>query len=121
MSTKKQLLIDIFGPDAVFDDPDLLDAYAHDESFAESVKPQFVVRPKTTEQVQALVKLANTTRTPLVPVSSGAPHFHGDTVPSAAEAIIVDLSGMKGILRVDPRNRIAVIEPGVTFAELIPA
>jgi FAD/FMN-containing dehydrogenase len=56
-----------------------------------------------------------------VPVSSGAPHFYGDTVPSVAEAVVVDLSRMKAIKKIDRRNKVAVIEPGVTFSELIPA
>jgi FAD/FMN-containing dehydrogenase len=64
---------------------------------------------------------ATETRTPLVPVSSGPPHFHGDTVPSAPETTIVDLSRMKAIKRIDRRNRIALIEPGVTYSELEPA
>ena len=121
MSATKQQLIEIFGQANVQDDPALLDQYAHDESFAEVIRPRFIVRPKDVAQVEALVKLANATQTPLVPVSSGAPHFRGDTVPSVAEAVIVDLSGMKAIRKIDPRNRIAIIEPGVTYAELIPA
>ena len=64
---------------------------------------------------------ANTTDTPLIPVSSGSPHFHGDTVPSAPESVIVDLSRMNQIKRIDRRNKIVVIEPGVTYAELEPA
>jgi hypothetical protein len=56
-----------------------------------------------------------------VPVSSGPPHFRGDTVPGIGGAIIVDLSGMKKIIFVDRPRRVAMVEPGVTFVELIPA
>lgn len=121
MTLKKQQLAAIVGDGNVIDDASVLDAYSKDESFATPLKPWFVVRPAEATEVQALVKWANETGTPLVPVSSGAPHFHGDTVPSAAEAVIVDLSRMKKILKVDRRNRVALIEPGVTYAELIPA
>jgi hypothetical protein len=34
--------------------------------------------------------------------------------------VIVDLSKMKKIIRVDRRNKVVVLEPGVTFSELIP-
>lgn len=34
--------------------------------------------------------------------------------------VVVDLSGMNKILRIDRRNRVAMIEPGVTFAHLKP-
>lgn len=97
-----------------------LDAYSEDISFVNPVRPASVIRPKNAEEVQRIVKFANETRTPLVPVSSGAPHFRGDTVPSVGGAVIVDLSGMKKILLVDRKRRVAMCEPGVTFAELIP-
>ncbi len=68
------------------------------------------------------MKLAKETGTPLVPVSSGGPHFYGDTVPSTGDAVIVDLSGMKKVDLIDPFERVAsMVEPGVTFGELIPA
>ena len=63
--------------------------------------------------------MANETQTPLIPVSSGAPHFRGDTVPSVAGSIIVDLSKMKKIINIDRPRRVAMVEPGVTFGELI--
>jgi FAD/FMN-containing dehydrogenase len=77
-----------------------------------------VVRPGGEAEVQALVAWANKTATPLVPVSSGAPHFYGDTVPSVPGAVMVDLSRMDKILRVDRRNRMVVVEPGVTYEQL---
>ncbi len=96
----------------------VLDVYAKDISFVNPVRPAGVVRPKNAEEVQRIVEFANRTRTPLVPVSSGPPHFHGDTVPSVGGATIVDLSGMKKIVNVQRANRVAMCEPGVTFGEL---
>ncbi len=98
-----------------------LDAYSRDVSFVNSVRPAYIVKPRSAAEVQKLVALANETNTPLVPVSSGPPHFRGDTVPGAGGAVIVDLSGMKRIIRVDRYHRVAMVEPGVTFGELIPA
>jgi FAD/FMN-containing dehydrogenase len=116
----KQDLTDVVGADHVVDDRATLDAYGRDESFVLPLTPRFIVRPGTEEEVQALVKWANGAGASLVPVSSGAPHFYGDTVPSVPGAIMVDLSRMNRILRVDRRNRMAVIEPGVTYAQLQP-
>jgi len=98
-----------------------LDEYAEDMSFVSKFRPECVVKPRNTDDVEKLVKLARETLTPLVPVSSGPPHFRGDTVPTAGGATIVDLTGMKKIIRVDRLNRVAMFEPGVTFGELIPA
>ena len=66
-----------------------------------TVKPACVVKPRNTDDVKQLVNLANETLTPLVSVSSGPPHFRGDTVPGTGGAVIVDLSGMKKIVRVN--------------------
>ncbi len=114
----KERLSQIVGKENVFDSLETLESYAKDQSFRRSLRPWFVVKPSNADQIQELVKWANETKTPLIPVSSGAPHFNGDTVPSAAGAVIIDLSGMKKILRIDRRNRVAVIEPGVTYDQL---
>lgn len=96
-----------------------LEEYSRDFSFVSSIKPACVVKPRNPGEIEKIVKLANETLTPLVPVSSGAPHFRGDTVPGIGGAVIIDLSGMKKIIRVDRNNRVAMCEPGVTFDELI--
>jgi hypothetical protein len=120
VDSKKEKLIGIVGEKNVLDAPETLDAYSRDQSFVRPMKPWVVVKSKSVDEVQGIVKWANETNTPLVPVSSGPPHFHGDTVPSAPEAIIVDLSGMNKIIRIDRRNRMALIEPGVTYSQLQP-
>ncbi len=109
------------GPERVSRDPSTLERHSADISFVNRVRPASLVAPKTAAEVQALLKFANDTRTPLVPVSSGAPHFRGDTVPGVGGALVVDLSGMKQIMMVDRERRVAMCEPGVTFGELIPA
>jgi FAD/FMN-containing dehydrogenase len=120
MGEKKDALVRIVGLENVIDSPDLLAVYSRDQSFVRPMNPWFVVKPKNVDEVQGIVKWANQTRTPLVPVSSGPPRFHGDTVPSVTEAAIVDLSRMIKIIRADRRNRMALIEPGVTYGQLQP-
>lgn len=97
-----------------------MEEYLKDLSFVNRIKPRCVVKPQSAGEVQALIKWANDNLIPLVSISSGPPHFRGDTVPSIGGAVIVDLSEMNKIIRVDRRNRIVMIEPGVTFTELIP-
>ncbi len=116
----KEQLADILSSKSISNDPDTLDTYSRDLSFVKPLKPRYVVKPGSTEEVQSLVNWANQTQTPLVPISSGPPRFHGDTIPSVPGAVIVDLSGMKKILRIDVRNKVAMIEPGVTYSELQP-
>lgn len=114
-------LVKIAGSDNVIPGDKVPGLYLIDQGFAPPVTPECLVRPSSMEQVHAIARWANETGTHLVPLSSGPPHFRGDTVPSGKGAVIVDLSGMKKILRVDRLNRVCMVEPGVTFGELIPA
>jgi FAD/FMN-containing dehydrogenase len=118
---EKEKLVKIVGAGNVSYDQKALDEYSRDMSFVNAVRPICVVKPKNASEVQKIVNLANKTQTPLVPVSSGPPHFRGDTVPGIGGAVIVDLSKMKKIIFVDRARRVAMVEPGVTFGELIPA
>src|SRR3972149_112346 len=121
MTDRKTELAAIVGKSNVRDEPGTLDSYSRDLSFSAPMKPRFVVGAHNVDEVQKIVAWANATNTPLVPVSSGPPHFHGDTVPGVPGAVIIDLSGMNKILKIDRRNRMVVVEPGVTYGELQPA
>lgn len=111
----------ITSADRVLDSPDVLEAYSQDNSLAPSVRPRCIVKPTSTGEVLGLVKLANETGTPLVPVSSSPPHFRGDTIPSIGGAVIVDLNSMNRVMRVDTKNKVAIVEPGVTFGQFAEA
>ena len=116
----KEGLASISGAQNVFDDEEMLLSFSGDESFVSPGKPWCVVRPKDAEEVREVVKWANENAVPLIPVSSpGGPRFRGDTIPSQG-GVIVDLSGMNKILNIDRRDRVAMIEPGVTFEQLEP-
>lgn len=118
MKDKKTILEKIVGKSNFSDDQSVLDQYSADRSFSKPLSPRFVVKPENAVQVQELIKWANETKTPLVPVSSGAPHFKGDTVPSVPEAVIVDLSGMNKIISINRQQRMVIVEPGVTYGQL---
>ena len=120
MDEKRKRLWEIVGKAAVFDNPELGKPPSLDHELVPPLKPRFMVRPKDVDEVQKIVLWANETLSPLVPMSSGGPHFRGDTAPSAPDSVVVDLSEMKRILKIDRRNRLALIQPGVTFSELLP-
>jgi hypothetical protein len=120
MDQKKERLIGIVGKGNVLNDIETLKAYSSDHSFTQTMNPWLVVKPGNVDEVQAIVKFANETSTPIVTVSSGQPHFRGDTVPGVAQAVIVDLSRMNRIISINRRNRIAIVEPGVTYSQLQP-
>ena len=102
-------LAKIVGGANVLDAPEVLEGYSGNTGFFPEVVPGCVVRPAKVDEVQAIVRWANETGTPLVPVSSGAPHYRGDTVPGTNGTVIVDLSRMDKILRIDTRNKVVMV------------
>lgn len=85
----------------------------------EGGEPLAVVRPGNAKEVRALIKLAREEGYNLVFSSSAPPRLRGDSVPQG-EGIIVDMSRMDRIVRLDRRNKVALIEAGVTYEKLIP-
>jgi len=122
ISSEKELraqLEELIGRDRILDDSALLDQYSYDHSFVTGRKPLWIVQVREGKEIQSLVRWANQTSLPLIPVSSGPPHFRGDTLPFLG-GVIVDLSQMKRVMRIDRKNRVAMIEPGVRFNQLQP-
>ena len=116
-------LTEAVGKGNVLLDPSDLDAFACGQvgmNGAERLKPDAIVRPGDPDEVKALVDLANRLRLNLVPVSSGPPHTRGGTaiLAESTPGVVVDMSRMDRIVRIDRRNKVALVEPGVTFGQL---
>jgi FAD/FMN-containing dehydrogenase len=109
-------LTEIVGKGNVSEAPEKLSAYSKDTSFESPRMPKYVVHVENKEQVQKIIELANKTKVPVYPVSSGI-HFYGNTIPLQA-GIVMDLSKMNKILNIDERNRFVRMEPGVTWGQL---
>ena len=73
--------------------------------------PDVVVFPTTTEQVSAIVRVANEYNIPFLPRGAGTGLSGG--AMAAEGGIIIELQRMNRILAVDPDNQIAVLQPGV--------
>ena len=73
-----------------------------------------VAFPKSHEEVQAIVKSASETGTPLF---SNCDRYLPQDI-SSGSGVIVDLKDMKKIERLDVRNLLAHVQVGVTYAEL---
>ena len=108
----------IVGKENILNDPGILKEYSGGLAFVPGKMPNCVARPSNIDELQGIVRWANENKAVLVPVSSGPPHFRGGTVPDAEGAVIVDLRRMNKIIRVNASNRVAIIEPGVTYGEL---
>lgn len=78
-------------------------------------------QPTTVDEVVALVNAARQAGTPLYPVSTGLNFGYGGKSPVLPGCALVDLSRMNKIRNADAislANPVAVIEPGVTQAQL---
>lgn len=91
--------------------------YTHDETLtAEPTRPAHVVRPADAAEVAAVLTLAAETGTPVTARGSGT-GLSGSANPRA-DGILVSFERMNKILEVDTENHVAVVQPGVTLAEL---
>jgi 4-cresol dehydrogenase (hydroxylating) len=77
-----------------------------------------ILLPRTTEEVQAIVKIAKKYKTPLYPISGGKNWGYGSSNPVANVSFIVDLSQMKKITDFDADLGTVTVEPGVTQQDL---
>ena len=86
-------------------------AYESDALTAFRTRPTAVVLPETEEEVIATVRLCHQTAVPFVARGSGT-SLSGGSLP-IKEGIVIALNRLNRIKKLDPQQRIAVIEPGV--------
>ncbi|KAA2313436.1 FAD-binding oxidoreductase [Pseudooceanicola sediminis] len=89
--------------------------YGWDWSHESFQAPLAVVRPASTEEVSAVVKWANATRTPLVP-AGGRTGMAGGA--QGEGAVVVSLERMNRIRDMRPEARSIVVEAGVIIAKI---
>jgi len=99
------------------DDPETIAARSVDASFIPPEgRPLCLIAPAGTEEVSAVLRIADSRGVPVVP-QGGLTGLAGGA--SAVEgAVLLDLSRMDKVLRVDPVDQIAVVQPGVITADL---
>jgi 4-cresol dehydrogenase (hydroxylating) len=75
------------------------------------------LKPKSVEDVQAIVVTASQHGLPLYPFSTGHNWGYGCSLPVRDGCVVVDLSGLKGI-EMDAEQGLVTLEPGVTQGDL---
>jgi len=109
-------LIEIVGEDWLKTDPADLETYGKDWTKAYLANPIAIVLPKDTDEVVALVQLANLHEVALVP-SGGRTGLSGGAVAANGE-LVVAFDRMNKILEFNPADRQVVCEPGVVTQQL---
>jgi D-lactate dehydrogenase len=101
----------ILGPEALLTAPADCWPYGYDNSRRHAL-PQAVALVADVAQIQPLVALCNREGLPLVARGRGT-GTTGATVPDRG-GLVLSCERLDRILRVDPANRLAIVEPGVT-------
>ncbi|MEZ4722691.1 MAG: FAD-linked oxidase C-terminal domain-containing protein [Flavobacteriales bacterium] len=101
----------ILGAEYVYADQETRIEYGHDETEDLSFPPAVVLKPRTVEEVSAIMKLANENCIPVTPI--GARTGLSGGALSVHEGIGLSMERFNRILDIDEQNLQATLEPGV--------
>ncbi len=97
-------------PFVIINDEDKLH-YAHDYTEDLQYMPEVVVKPKTAEEVAAVVKVCYEHNIPITPRGAGT-GLSGGALPVYG-GVVIAMSRMNNIIDIDERNFQVTVEPGV--------
>ncbi|WP_326569397.1 FAD-linked oxidase C-terminal domain-containing protein [Amycolatopsis rhabdoformis] len=107
----------VLPPEVLVRDPDVLRGFAHDEAeWAPWTLPEVVVRPRSAEHVQAVVRVCLKHGTPVVTRGAGTGLSGGANAVAGCVVLVTDR--MTAIHEIDPVERLAVVGPGAVNDDL---
>jgi glycolate oxidase len=117
VSDTQSLLTAAVGVEHVLAAGDIPPDYGHDEALgAAPGRPEFVVRPGRTAEVAAVLRIAGERGLRVTARGSGT-GLSGAAIPGPG-GLVVSFERMNRVLEIDAANNVAVVQPGVTLAEL---
>jgi glycolate oxidase len=102
----------VLGPDGLVVEPEQLRTYECDGLTGHRVVPALVTLPRSTGEVQAVVRACHAHGVPFVARGAGT-GLSGGAVP-IADGVVISLARMNRILEVDLESARVTVEPGVT-------
>lgn len=106
-----EALIKVLGKEYVHTDDEFLNTYGRDETENLLYKPAVVVRPRTEQEISAIIKIANIENIPVTPRGAGTGLSGGAL--AIFGGICLSMERFNKILEIDERNLQATVEPGV--------
>ncbi|MGO2037557.1 MAG: FAD-binding oxidoreductase [Brevibacterium sp.] len=104
-------------PGALTTDPDVIDAHSSDEAlFCPREGAIALVRATSAEDVQEVMRFATEHRTPVVP--QGARSGISGGANGSPGAILLNVSKMKDVVRVNEAERLVTVQPGIINQDL---
>ena len=73
-----------------------------------------VIRPGNRDEVQECLRIANSYKTPIYPISTGKNIGYGSRVPTADGCIVMELSRLNKIVEYNDKLGYVTLQPGVT-------
>ena len=111
------LLAEAVGADNVLAGDAVKDDYAHDEALTATPQaPVAVVLPGTTDEVAAILRIADGHGVPVTARGAGT-GLSGACIPRP-DGVVVSFERMASIVEIDTENFVAVVEPGVQLDQL---
>lgn len=101
----------LVGNENVITSNEALKKYSHDETEDLIFFPEVVVKPKTPQEISAILKLCNTFNIPITPRGAGT-GLSGGALP-IEKGILLSMERFNSIIEIDERNLQATVEPGV--------
>jgi glycolate oxidase len=101
----------IVGDDHLLSEEEELGAYAHDETEELYYLPELVLRPRSAEEISAILRICNRHRIPVTPRGAGT-GLSGGALPQLG-GVLISLERMNTILAIDEQNGQVITEPGV--------
>ncbi|OLT23131.1 glycolate oxidase subunit GlcD [Pseudonocardia sp. CNS-139] len=109
-------LVDALGTDGVIDDPMRLRTYECDGLTGYRVVPALVLLPRSAVEVAVAVRACARAGVPFVARGAGT-GLSGGALPVAG-GVVISLQRLRSITDIDPVNRRATVEPGVTNLDI---
>jgi glycolate oxidase len=110
-------LVDVVGTAQVLTGDRISADYGHDEALGRLPQPPLaVVRPASAAEVSSVLLAASEHGVPVTARGSGS-GLSGAAIPEPG-GLVVSFERMNRVLEVDTDNHVAVVQPGVTLAEL---
>src|SRR5690348_9291359 len=101
----------IVGEAFVFSDEESLYNYSHDETEDLHYPPEVVIKPRTAEEISAILKICNRDNIPVTPRGAGT-GLSGGALPHMG-GVLLSMERFNSILHIDERNLQVTTEPGV--------
>jgi FAD/FMN-containing dehydrogenase len=108
----------VVGPHGHLDQPGDIEPFLVDHRKLYRGATPLVLRPDSTEQVSAIMRLCNEARVGVVPVGGNTGYCGGATPSGDGSQIVVSMARMRRIRCVDPLNYAMIAEAGCVLAEV---